>query len=87
MQEIIFIYANSCKDCARMKKILTESLEEYRLSDIVTVVEYDSDDDVAVDIAVKYQIYDIPGCNVNGKSFFGKNFSSNDIKDAIKSLA
>ena len=36
---------------------------------------------------VKYQIYDIPGCNVNGKSFFGKNFSSNDIKDAIKSLA
>ena len=84
--EIILIYDQDCLDCKRMKKVIFDSLEEFGLKNIINVIEYNSDDDGAVDAALRYNIYDIPGCAINGQSFYGKNFSSEEVKQAIKSM-
>ena len=84
--EIILIYAEKCDDCKRMKKILQSALEESNLVGIVTIKAFESESDDAVEIALSNGIYDIPGCSINGESFYGKDFDAKAVREAVFSL-
>lgn len=82
---ILFIYADDCKDCSKMKKYLEKAKE---VTDCPNEIKYvNSETDEAIDLAIEYGIEDIPGCVIGDFKFFGKKgFSYNQILKAFKNI-
>lgn len=81
--EILFIYADDCKDCKRMRSFLQLATSTYDIS----IKEINSETSEAIDVAIEHGIEDIPGCVIGKKVFFGeKGFSYDGIKEAVKTL-
>ena len=83
---IPFIYASNCKDCVRMRNIINYHLKKRNLSSKVSLEEIDSEHEDAIGTAMKYHISDLPGCNINGISICGKNFTEKEIEEAIDGI-
>jgi hypothetical protein len=77
MRDIIFIYADGCDACAKMRSVI----EKY--ANKINLIQAEADDDSAVNLAIKYDIDDLPGCNVGGSVFQGENFSSKKLDLAL----
>ncbi len=80
MHSLIFISAKGCKDCLRMKKCLDELIKNKEIK----IEQYDSEDEKAIDIAIEYNINDVPGCRIGKISIFGKDFKEKDIIGAFE---
>ena len=78
MKKVIFIYADGCSDCERMRKVL----ENYRGR--VDILEAEADDERAVDLAISGGIEDLPGCSFGGNVFEGEKFSSKKLDEELK---
>jgi len=82
--EIVMIFAKKCPQCRSMRQTIN-SVSNYLGVDI-TLKEYDCTKEDAIDIALKYNISDVPGCNINGEIIEGEDFSPEDIVNALKKL-
>ena len=69
-----------------MRNIINYHLKKRDLTSTVTLQELDSEHGDAISTAMKYNIYDLPGCNINGVSICGKNFTEKQIEDAINAI-
>ena len=85
MKKIILITSSSCKDCEKMRNIIKNTIKTINAN--IIVEEFDSETNEAIDMAIKYNIMDIPGCYINGKSIYGKNFNEVDIINNIKIMS
>lgn len=56
--KIYYIYASDCKKCERFKKIIKSYLAKNNISN--SLIELDSESDDALNLAIKYQVDDIP---------------------------
>ena len=83
--EILFIYAESCRDCSRMKRFLEQAIKESGKN--VELRSVNSDTDLAIDLAIDNGIEDIPGCVIGKTVMFGKKgFTYEAILNAINTL-
>ena len=81
---IYFIYATDCHDCEDMKNTLLDILIEKSIKNY-EFVEYNSDSDEAINLAIENDINDIPACLIGTFSFCGKNgWSYEDLEIAIE---
>lgn len=83
--KVLFIASKDCKDCKRMRDVLISLKSKNNFE----LVEYDSDDDESVDIAIKYGVSDIPACIVLGSSIDiveGQRFDKQKIINVISGL-
>ena len=80
--QIFYIYAENCEECEKALNIVNQSISESKIS--CDIKMFNCQDRVAINIAIKHNIEDIPAC-VIGKSVFqlGK-FNKEDILKAIK---
>lgn len=88
MHNIVFIYSQDCKDCARMKKIIHDGIENHPQKEYIRLREfdYDNDPDNAINAAIEYKIHDLPGCNINNVIICGKSFSEEKLKKTIQEI-
>ena len=84
MKDMFFIVSIGCLSCAKMRIFIRKALKDLKLENEINVVEIDSESEEAIDIAVKNEILDIPGCSFNGKSVYGESFLYDDIYELIK---
>jgi len=84
LNKIVFISSEGCKDCLRMKKTISEVLNENKLKYKDLVIEIDSEDDMAIDTAIKEGIGDIPGCSFGKSVICGANFNADFLKNSLK---
>lgn len=84
--DIILIHANKCPKCKSMIQAINSISKALEISDKISLKLYEVDDDEATDMAIDYEIDDVPGCNINGKVIQGENFKIKDIEDALKSI-
>ena len=87
MIEIPFIYAKKCDKCKSMRQAIKSISMFYEVEDKIKLVEYNCDDEEAIDIAIKYSIGDIPGCSIEGVVIDGEDYNREDIVKAIKKIA
>lgn len=82
--QIFYIYAENCKDCQAAKIAINTAIQEAGISCEMRM--FNCEERVAVNIAIKNNITDIPACIIeNGVAVFqGKNFYKDDIIKAIK---
>ena len=79
---IIFIYAEKCKDCARMKEMLLKAQKELKKD--VEIVSVNSEEEEAIVIAVENGIDDIPACIIGKTVMYGKDgFTYEKIRNAM----
>jgi len=85
--QIYFIYADNCKDCEKAKKNIEIAIQESNIE--CEVKMFNSENRVAVNIAITNEISEIPACVVgNGVAVFqGTNFNKEDIISALKKVA
>lgn len=74
----IFLYANGCEDCERMRGILEEHNIEF--------IAIESEEENAVDLAIENDISDLPGCNINGKVFQGERFNEKKMRSFLENM-
>jgi hypothetical protein len=75
---IKIIYADDCPDCARMKKLVRDSISETESS--AMAFYYNCEEEAALDVAVGFGITDIPGCYAFGRVFEGPDFDEKEMK-------
>lgn len=80
---INFIYAKDCPDCKEMKETLEQAIEESIARNDCKIITFDCETDEAIDLAIEYDIVDLPGC-VIGNFVFGKNSRYEEILNAIE---
>jgi len=80
--EILFIYADGCPDCERMKGFLKTAISDRKIE----IKEVKSTTRAAIDIAIKHGIDDLPSCVIGDKIFQGKHFEYDEIEKAIRNL-
>ena len=81
---IYFIYADNCKDCEKAKQIVGLAMHESEVN--CEIKFFNSEDRVAVNIAITNDIIEIPACVIgNGVAVFqGTDFNKEDIIVALK---
>lgn len=85
MENVLFIYADRCRDCKKMEKFILKAIDELKLN--VDVDYINSEDEKAIDVAIEKGIEDIPACVIGENVFFGKRgFSYELISDALKKM-
>ena len=82
--DILFIYADGCDDCDRMKKYIEKAIAESGKK--IEIKKFDSNTKAAIDIAIKHGIDDLPSCVIGNKIFQGKYFEYEKINEVVKSL-
>jgi predicted DCC family thiol-disulfide oxidoreductase YuxK len=83
--KILFIYSNHCRDCKRMRRFLEKAIRESGKE--IELIEFNSETDEAVDVAIDTGIEDIPGCVIGETVMFGKKgFTYEAILNAINTL-
>lgn len=75
--KIHFIYSDGCKECKKMRKVITECLYNHEL------IEINSESDEAIDFAVANNITDIPACFMEGKLTQGSKFDEQLIRQTL----
>ena len=79
--QIFYIYADNCKECEKALIIVNKSIVDSKIE--CEVKMFNSEDRVAVNIAIQHNIDNIPAC-VIGKSVFQLGtFNKEDIVKAI----
>ena len=82
--EILFIYANGCPDCERMKDFLNKAIastnKEIKVKQISSITKE------AIDTAIEHGIEDLPSCVIGDKIFQGKYFEYESMVEAIRYL-
>jgi thiol-disulfide isomerase/thioredoxin len=81
---ISFIYAKDCPDCKEMKETIEQAIDESVAHNDCTIKSINSENDEAIDLAIEYDITDLPGCVIGNFVFFGKNYQYEDILNAIE---
>jgi len=83
---IHFISADSCSDCEAMRATLMDAIAHSSYDQgRCKINEIDSEKDEAVDLALEYDINDLPACIIGNFSFCGKdNYSYKTLLEAIE---
>ena len=83
---IHFIFADDCPDCEAMRSTLRDAIAHSSYDkERCHIVEISCEKDEAVDIALEYDIDDLPACIIGRFSFCGKNkYTYEAILDAIE---
>jgi hypothetical protein len=87
MVDIHFIYANKCEECKSMNQLLNALIRYHDLGDDVNLLRYDCESEEAIDIALEYEINDIPGCHIDGTVIEGEGFNRHEVESAMENLA
>lgn len=82
--EILFIYADGCPDCDRMKKFLQSAIAASGKE--VKVKQIDSTTREAINVAIDHGIDDLPSCVIGEKIFQGRYFEYEPIEKAVREL-
>lgn len=85
MSDLFFIYASDCDECNQVRQIILDELQV--IPDSINLVEIDSEDDRAIDVAVEHGILDIPGVAGGGISCYGDNINRQDIHRIIEKIS
>ena len=81
---IYLIYAKDCNDCEEMKNTLLDILVEKSIKSY-ELIEYNSESDDAINLAIENDINDIPACIIGTFTFCGKNgWNYEDLEIAIE---
>ena len=85
MNEIVFIYADNCFDCERMRIMLYKAKAETKLN--YNIKDVNSETQEAIDIAIDNGIDDLPACIIGDTVMYGKRgFTYEKILKAFKEL-
>jgi len=84
MKTIVMIFASSCDDCKAMRQAINTGIRHFGLEDEVNIMAHNCADDSTIDVALEYNITDIPGCSIGGKVIEGEGFDPQDILDALE---
>jgi hypothetical protein len=81
--QIFYIYADDCHSCEKILGWLDEITAKHNIP--VQMLKFRFDDKVALNIAIKNNIDDLPGIVIGAGSsvFKGKNISKEDIEASI----
>lgn len=76
---IPFIYAQDCRHCELMRAYLEDLCDKY---DCI-LVSYDSESDEALEVGLKHDIDELPGCVIGEIVIKGNNFNKRLLQTAI----
>lgn len=82
MKTIYFIYANDCKQCQKMDKILSEKqfvagTKQYEIEKV------ECEEENAVNFAIKHGLNDLPSCKIGDIIIEGEKFNVNHLNDTL----
>jgi hypothetical protein len=81
--DVVMIYSDGCPKCQEMRELIDKCIGKSGL----TVSYHNCEDPESLDVALDYNISDIPGCCIGGIVVVeGERFSGRKIKGAIKDL-
>ena len=82
--DIFFIYTENCPDCDAAKREIEAAMKESEIE--CNPQLFNSEDRIAVNIAITNEISNIPACVIGGgvAVFQGTDFHRADIVEAIK---
>lgn len=82
--EIIMIYASNCEKCASMRQTINSVIKN--LSIDAELFVYNCKDPESIDIAIEYNISDIPGCNIGNVIIEGEDYDNEELVNVLKNL-
>ena len=83
MVKIFFIYSDSCEHCQKALSTIENAISKCK-NIACEILKFKYDTQVAINIAVKNGINDLPGFMIGNKIFNGDDYSLDRIIEAIK---
>jgi len=80
--QIFLIHSENCEDCQKAEEVITQAIKTTKISCKILKFLYDTQ--VAINIAIKHDIDDLPGFVIGKQAFKGTNYTEKKIIDAIK---
>lgn len=80
------IYANSCEKCKIMKQTINSFLSVNKLNGKYKLYSYECSGDESIDIALEYDLSDVPSCNILGEVVEGEDYDKEDLMSALEKL-
>ena len=81
--KIFYLYADKCKSCEMALSSIESAINKCKEIPC-QIIKFPYTSDVAVNIAIKHDIDDLPAFIVGSKVFKGKKYTEEKIIDAIK---
>ena len=83
--KIIMIYADKCPKCKSMRQTINSVVKHLELD--VEVMVYNCKDNESIEVAIEYDISDVPGCNIGGTVIEGEDFDPDEVIKALEKLS